>query len=139
MCEGYEILYAKHRIANEARIRNIGVTTKRPRTPYTYLPSFTRFERHSWRPKESGREAVSSLNSVHQINRPTYARRSLTDYGPLSNVVPEQAIRASLETLSIPYGFADLEAPTYPPPPPLILSTYSQTHNALGRTVTGHL
>ena len=64
---------------------------------------------------------------------------SLTDYGPSSNVVPEQAIWASLETLLIPYGFADLKAPTYLPLPPLILSTYLQTRNAFGRTVTGHL
>jgi hypothetical protein len=62
----------------------------------------------------------------------------LTDYGPSGNVVPEQAIRTSLETLSIPYGFADLEAPTHPPPPPLILSTHSQTCNALGRVVAGN-
>ena len=41
---------------------------------------------------------------------------SLTDYGPLSNVVPEQAIRVSLKILSIPYSFADLKAPTHPPP-----------------------
>jgi len=141
VCEGYEILYAKHQIANKARIRNIGVTTKRPQTPYTYLPSFTRFKRHSWRPKESGREAVLSLNSVHQI-KSTYVRQtilSLTDYGPLSNVVPKQAIRASLEILSTTLRLCRLSRPLYTRyPPPLIPSTHSQTCNALGRVVAGN-
>ena len=106
-----------------------------------HLPSFTRFERHSWRLKESSHEAVSSLNSVHQINRPlrTPGDSFLDRLWALEqrSVVPEQATRVSLETLLIPYSFADLEAPTHPPP--LILSTYSQTCNALGRVVAGHL